>query len=361
MSTMAIILKAIEPMQDRGIVYDVGLRFSPSTLSVDKFNPGVVAYDMKIISDSLHCNAVRIEGEDIDRLVHASVTAHINGLKVFFNPWLMEGSANDVVSYMGKAAKAAEALRQKGIDITFVTGCEFSLFNPGIFEGKNVNERINTLSALAQLKDSITLNEKIEEYSIKLNDVLYRIVNKVRGYFHGPVTYSAGTWEPVDWSIFDAVGIDYYRDLQSDKEYLDGLERYFKIGKPLYVMEVGCCAFEGAAELGSTGYTICMGTDKKGNGIYLEGKVPIRNEKVQADYAEKQIRLLNESGVNGMFIFEFSFPIAPYREKGHDADMTAYPIVKSYPPEDLRSKLLPPWEPKEAFHRISKVYKELKN
>ncbi len=358
MVVMPIIIHANLPMQVRGIVYDVGLQYSPSSLSVEDFRPGVVAYDMKIIADSLHCNAVRIEGQDIDRLVHAAETASINGLKVFFNPWLMEGSANDVVSYMGKAAKAAEALRLKGIDVTFVTGCEFTIFNPGIFEGKNVNERVETLTKLAQL-DSIALEEKIEEVSLKLNGILQRIVDKVRKHFKGPVTYSSGSWEPVDWSIFDIIGIDYYRDQQSDQEYLNGLERYLAIGKPVYVMEVGCCAYEGAAELGAGGYRICTGVDKKGNGIYADGKMPIRNEKVQADYAEQQIRLLYESGIEGMFIFEFSFPIAPFREKGHDADMTAYPIVKSYPSEDLRSKLLPPWEPKEAFHRISQVYKEL--
>lgn len=69
MKTKLLILMAmlvacgnISAMKYRGIVYDVGLQYNPGEYSVDKFDANLVRYDMKIITDSLHCNAVRIEG-----------------------------------------------------------------------------------------------------------------------------------------------------------------------------------------------------------------------------------------------------------------------------------------------------------
>lgn len=96
----------------RGIVYDVGLMYGGSSLSVKDFNPEQVEYDMNVISDILRCNAVRIEGEDIDRLTAASEIAHEQGLRIFFNPWKMGADPEETASYMAKAAKAAEILRK---------------------------------------------------------------------------------------------------------------------------------------------------------------------------------------------------------------------------------------------------------
>jgi len=37
----------------------------------------------------------------------------------------------------------------------------------------------------------------------------------VRSQFGGPLTYAAGTWEPVDWSRIDIVSVDAYRDARN--------------------------------------------------------------------------------------------------------------------------------------------------
>lgn len=347
-------------MNYRGIVYDVGLQYNPGEYSVETFNPELVRYDMGVISNILRANAVRIEGEEISRLVAAAEIAGELGLKVFFNPWWMNADSSQIVEYMAEAAKSAETLREKGCDITFVTGCEYTIFNSGIIEGNSVSERLLSMAGLADLKDQPEkINAAMSEINDKLNSVLRDIVKVVRENFNGDVVYSSGTWEQVDWLIFDAVGVDYYRDRQSDEEYVAGIQGYLKYGKPVWVMEVGCCTYEGAAALGGGGFTVCQGVDEEGNGIYVGGKKPNRSEKEQADYDEKQIRLLNDSGIEGMFIFEFSFPISPYRETGLDSDLTAYPIVKSFPKDDPRSQKMPPWEPKEAFYRVGSVYNEL--
>jgi hypothetical protein len=46
-------------------------------------------------------------------------------------------------------------------------------------------------------------------------------------------TYASGSWENVDWGIFDIVGIDYYREKFTKKTYREKLRTYFKHGKPV--------------------------------------------------------------------------------------------------------------------------------
>ena len=62
------------PWDFRGVVYDVGLRFTPESCSVDSLDTALVAYDMSVIANILRANAVRIEGEDVSRLVAAPRT-----------------------------------------------------------------------------------------------------------------------------------------------------------------------------------------------------------------------------------------------------------------------------------------------
>ena len=130
---------AKNPWDFRGVVYDVGLRFTPESCSVDSLDTALVAYDMGVIANILRANAVRIEGEDVSRLVAATRIAHSRGLKVLFNPWKMNVGEDDVV------------------------------------------------------------------------------------------TYASGTWEDVDWSLFDIVGVDYYRDRQTAEDYVNGIQRPLRL------------------------------------------------------------------------------------------------------------------------------------
>ena len=206
-------------MSYRGIVYDVGLQFNEGQYSVETFNAEAVRYDMSVISNILRCNAVRIEGEDIGRLKQATLLAHETGMKVFFNPWLMGATADEVVTYMSEAATTAEELVRQGVDLTFVTGCEFSLFNKGIFEGNSINERLATMmNSMTECNgDTLQMQQIKDECDRKLNAVLTRIVSAVRTKYSGPIAYSSGTWEGVDWSLFDIIGVDYYRAKQTDQ------------------------------------------------------------------------------------------------------------------------------------------------
>ena len=347
-------------MDLRGVVYDVGLKFTPESCSVDTFDIKLVKYDISIIANILRANAIRIEGEDISRLTVAAEVAQAAGLKIFFNPWKMNADEKEVVAYMAQAAQAAEKLRQKGTDLVFVAGCEYSIFDNGVFEGSSINERLATLMSFGQMKDKTAALKTIQGKNQTLNRILANICQAVRANYKGLVTYSSGTWEAVDWSLFDIVGVDYYRDIQTDEEYVEGIKRYSQYGKPVVVMEVGCCTYEGAARRGGNAFSILQGTTPDGKaGIYEGGMTPTRSEKEQADYIQTQIELLNGTGIQGMFIYLFSYPIYPYRKEGLDLDMTAYAIVKTYAKNHPRSQMLPPWEPKEAFYRLAEIYRRL--
>lgn len=345
-------------MKYRGVVYDVGLRFTAGKpYSVENFDPELVTYDINTIATELHSNAIRIEGEEIERLVTASRVAHAAGLTVFFNPWKMNVPIAELPTYFSQAARAAEQLRVEGADIIFVAGCEMSLFNEGIFSGSTVIERIQgviELGAAAQSNDQ----ELISAKSAMLHDALTRIAAGVREEFKGRVTYSAGMWEKVDWRLFDIVGVDHYRSTETADQYVKTLDHY-RLDKPLVVMEVGSCGYEGAGQLGAGGFMLLEGTNPDGTGIFKDGIVPTRSEREQADYVEEQLQLLTDSNIDGVFIFVFSFPAFLHGEGARDFDMMSFSLVKTYSKDHPKGQRMPPWEPKEAFHRLAEIYQRL--
>ena len=343
------------PLSMYGVVYDVGLMFGGKNLSVSNFRKEQVVYDMSIIKHVLNCNTVRIEGENLDRLSIATEEAHKQGLKVLFNPWKMEADSATTVDYMIRASKVAEKLRLKGADLIFVTGCEYTLFNRGVFPGDTFDKRIAWLMKLGSMPNPM---EEIQ--GKKLNLILQSMASQVRKNYHGKIVYSSGAWETVDWTNFDYVGVDYYHNNESDEQYIEGLNRYKSIGKPVIVMEMGCCAYRGAAERGGNGFSVFKGVDSNGNGIYKGGKKPVRDESVQADYISKNIDLLQKAGASGIMVYVFSYPIYPYSKTGVDYDMVAYSLVKSFPSTDARNKQIPSWEPKEAFYRVGEIFGKIK-
>lgn len=346
-------------MKYRGIVYDVGLNFNGTGFSVEPFDPALVKYDMKTIADNLHANAVRIEGEEILRLEIATRSAHSMGLKVFFNPWKMNATVNETRAYFEEAAKSAESLRNEGIDLVFIAGCEYTIFSKGVFPGDSFNDRVMFLAPQfprGHMNEDIS--QALRDKSVGLNKVLRSFVEVIRSHFGGQITYSAGSWEVVDWDIFDVVGIDYYRRGETAERYVSGLDRY-RIGKPLAVLEVGCCAYEGAAERGDGGFILLKGTNPDGTGIFENDIVPTRSEKEQADYVGTQLELLNNAGVDAVFIYLFSFPCMPAGEGARDLDMMCFSLVKTFSKQDSRSKEMPPWVPKESFHHVAQVFRSM--
>jgi len=69
------------------------------------------------------------------------------------------------------------------------------------------------------------------------------------------------------------------------------------------------------------------------------------------------VNLLTEAGADAVFIFNFAFPSTPVSEGAFDLDRATFGIVKTFGPKDPRSQKMPPWAPKEAFHRLAAVYR----
>ena len=83
------------------------------------------------------------------------------------------------------------------------------LYNSGFIPGATMRERMQTMMNPALLaSQSVSPRELVRRF----NAFLAQAVAAVRQQFAGLVTYASGAWEQVDWSLFDIVGIDAYRD-----------------------------------------------------------------------------------------------------------------------------------------------------
>jgi hypothetical protein len=116
------------------VSYDVGrvlgLNWRPD------FDAETARRELEIIRDDLHCNAVRICGKEIARLMTAAAAAVDLGLEAWLSPELWDKSPRQTLAHITEAAAAAEALRARHPDLlVFVVGSELTLFMQGIIAG----------------------------------------------------------------------------------------------------------------------------------------------------------------------------------------------------------------------------------
>jgi hypothetical protein len=334
-------------MKRKGVCYDVG-RVLEGSQQRPNFDPRVVHRELEIIKNDLHCNAVRIQGFDIDRVLRASEDALKQGLEVWSSPELFEKSQQETFDYIVKAAIAAESLRQRWPNLVLSLGSELSLFMQGILEGNNLLERMNN--------PTFWENVKAGNHNISLNAFLANANSAVRKVYHGKVTYFSVPLETVDWSIFDFVGVDLYRDARIRDAYGELVRRYVVNNKPVLIGEFGCCTYQGAEKLGGMGWAVMFGmiADYLGPSLRLPKevsdmiKIPtqvdghyVRDEGLQASELADQLRVLDSAGVDGAFVFTFVSPTSPYNEDPkHDSDMASYSLVKSYAEKETVEEMI---------------------
>jgi hypothetical protein len=224
-------------MQRKGVPYDVGRVLAGNWRPA--FDPKVVHRELEIIHEDLHCNAVRICGLDIDRLMTAAKDALKQGLEVWLSPEMWDKSPEQTLDYIAKAASAAERLRQRWPQhVVFSVGSEATLFMQGIVQGRNILQRMHRPSFWADIQAG--------KHNRPLNAFLTQANQAVRQVFHGQVTYASLLWEAVDWSLFDFVGVDHYRSARIKDRYTELLEPLFAHGKPVVITEFGCRTYRGA-------------------------------------------------------------------------------------------------------------------
>ena len=341
-------------MQRKGVCYDVGRVMMGQNWRPD-FDPEVVHRELEIIKKDLHCNAVRLQGLDLDRLVVAAEDALQQGLEVWFSPEMWDREQEDTRTHVVKGAKRAEELRVRWPDrVVFSVGSEVTLFTQGFLPGNNVLERLAHPSLWETLRSG--------EQNPPLSSFLASTNSRVREVFHGPVTYASVGFETVDWTPFDFVGVDLYRDKRSREIYPALIKRYMRFGKPLANMEFGCCTFKGADDLGGRGWEIVdwskMPPQLKGDYAYDQG--------TQAREVGELLRINDEAGVNATFVFTFVEPgVGIHDEKrlqlarvlNFDRDIVGYSLVKTFL-DARQGSTYPnmPWEPKESFKVVADYY-----
>jgi hypothetical protein len=335
-------------MNRKGVCYDVG-RVLEGSLQRPNFDPRVVHRELEIIKNDLHCNAVRIQGLDIERLMVAAQDALKQGLEVCFSPEMFEKSQEETLDYLVKAATAAESLRERWPELIFSLGSELTLFMQGILEGNNLLERMNDPSFLETIKTG--------KHNQSLNAFLARANETVRDVFYGKVTYFSVPLESVNWSSFDFVGVDLYRDERIRDTYGQMVKSYLAHSKPVLIGEFGCCTYQGAEKLGGMGWAIMFGMLTEFLHLGIQSlpktiayviKVPtqidghyVRDESLQALELAEQLSVLEAAGVDGTFLFTFVSPTSHYNEDPRfDSDMASYSLVKSYAEkENLREMI----------------------
>jgi hypothetical protein len=324
----------------RGVNYDVGTEYVPGIDSREVWRAEYVEGELTAIRDELRCDSVILYGTSPARLAEAAEVAAGLGLMTWLSPRLPDAPAGATLEAVAAAAEAAEVVRGSGGDVGLIVGCELSIFMAGIVPGADVLARADALNTVPA-----------GSWDAPLGAFLADAVAEARGGFGGPVTYSAGTWEAVDWAPFDAVGANLYRDAHNATTHADELRRLFDHGPPVLITEFGCASYQGAQDKGPTGDDVI---DWTGAVPRLVGP-PVRDEQVQADHLVELLDLFEAEGAAGSYVFQFIAPATPYSpDPVHDLDMASLTLVRVDAPGtpdayDTTGR----WTPKAAFDALA--------
>jgi hypothetical protein len=336
-------------MRGKGINYDTGF-INKGVSSREPFDIEIVARELQIIANDLHCNAVRVTGGDPERLEIAARIAVEAGLEVWFSPFTCDLTYEEMLALLADCAERAERLRQQGAEVVLVTGAELSLLNKGFLPGDTIGERMELLVDLQRLRALIA------EVRVQVNDFLGKAVAVVRERFGGRITYAAMPFEGVDWTRFDIISLDIYRSVEVADQFAAGIRSLVAQGKPVAITEFGCTTYKGAADKGARSGEIIVWDKDAIIPLRLDGDY-IRDEAEQARYVRELLEIFTQAGVDSAFVFTFiQYPLPHRAGSRDDLDMASYGIVKVY--EDRFGETYPDmtWEPKTAFTVLANSY-----
>jgi hypothetical protein len=304
----------------RGVAYDVGTAELDGVLSRRRWHHPQIAAEIATIRRGLHGNAVTLLGSDLGRFAETGKLALRNGLQTVIQPRLFDYPQTEIMAQLEDAARLAERLRREHprTGVTLAVGCEHILFTPGIVPGADLFERADYLTEHP---------EELPAIMRRLNEFLGRQVELARRHFRGPLTYGAvADLERVDWRLFDIVGLDYYDSHPTVDGHRQALAPHRRWNKPIWILEFGCCTFEGADADAGMGWNVVDYTK-------VPAEIPaevVRSERTQADHLSRTLAAFEELGLYGASVYTFVSPDSPHtRRKKYDYDIAAYSLLKS--------------------------------
>ncbi|AZQ34633.1 abortive phage infection protein [Streptomyces cyaneochromogenes] len=331
-------------LEHRGVVYTVGAGETPGTA----WSAARMRRDVRVIRDDLHADTLDVTGDGVERLTATAAEAAERGLHVWLQPTLGDVPEREILESIAECGRFAERLRRQGASVDFSVGCEFWLFVPGIVPGETVLDRVANLQK--GTVDMAKMQRRLARFTAKAAAV-------GRSVFHGRLSYAAAQdegFEPVDWTLFDVVGIDYYSYHRQPADHVRELKRYLRWGKPLAITEFGTCAYAGAPEAGDMGWYI---VDYDKTPPEIKGDL-VRSEHTQAAYLADLLDVFESMNLYAAMAFEFVTPDAPHRPDNprYDLDMASYAITKPIKDDPDNPASGWHWEPKEAFHALAHRY-----
>jgi hypothetical protein len=330
-----------------GINYDTGLTLDGRSTR-PTFREDDVRRDIGVIAENLHATAIRVSGEDLERLEVAGRYALERGLELWFSPTSYNLAPDAFLDLIARCAERAECLRARGA-VVAVLGGEISLFGSGFVPGHDLASRVATMVDPATWADPDRMAAMQAGFQLA-KDVQRSCVRAARAAFQGPVTYASGAWEEVEWDHFDIVSVDAYRDAANARTYREQIRGYRRYGKPVAIAEFGCCTYTGAADAGGSGWQIL---DPASSAPALVG-THRRDESEQVRYFDDLIEIFDAERVDAAFWFSFAAFALPHRDDpAADLDLASYGVVAVL---DDPSAGHTGWRRKQVFDTIAANY-----
>ncbi|MGH2887864.1 MAG: abortive infection protein, partial [Solirubrobacteraceae bacterium] len=205
-----------------------------------------------------------------------------------------------------------------------------------------------------------------DQQRASLREFLERAAETARAAFAVEITYASLPFEDVDWSLFDVVGLDHYREARIKDRYVQMLEPLLGLGKPTLVTEVGMRGYQGAESSGVLGFGVADTRSLFLHSLPVVGRFMrphlqagefVRDEELQAREITETLEIIEQAGVDGAFVYTFVEQLSPYSEEPrYDLDMSALSLVKTY--ADRMGTTYPDmtWEPKASFRAVAEFY-----
>ncbi len=318
--------------------------------SRERFDPQVVERELTIIRDDLHCNAVQLIGGDPERLELAARLAVGLGLEVWFSPYPLELTVDEIRALLLDCAERAERLRAAGAEIVLVAGVELSIMNRGFLEGADAGARVAQL-----LADPDARPARITELQGRIGDFFRATVPALRARFHGRITYAAIQFEGIDWDLFDIVTYELIRSKDVADVFRDGVRSLVARGNPVAITGFGTATWHGAADVAPRSMEVLEYDEVSGLPLRLDDEYE-RDEAGQAGYLDELLEIFDSEGVDSAFVFLFALENLPHRPDGDprlDLDLASLGVVKVL--EGRTGHTYPDmgWEPKRAFAAVA--------